>query len=143
LSGLSIQWCLCWVVSPGVGPQPNSQGGKNANFGLFLSWPMHQKCCGKQSHQDHFAGSRDFIMLADSGEVSSQSLEPHQCQEMGCIPLGRVKQPEVFFSIWVFGSYRKTSWLQDFPPFHPLIECGYSYRKLTGLSGGCNTAELA
>jgi hypothetical protein len=49
--------CLGWIVSPGVQPQPNSQGGKNDNCGLFHSQPMHQKCCGKwgkQSHWDYF-----------------------------------------------------------------------------------------
>jgi hypothetical protein len=79
-SALSVQWHLSLVASPGVGPEPNSHGGKNDNFGLSHSWEMHQKCCGKrqekQSHWDHFAASRNFIMLADSWKISLQSHEP-------------------------------------------------------------------
>jgi hypothetical protein len=110
------------LVSPGVGPQPNSQGGKNANFGLSLSQPMLQKCCGKwwgkQSHRNHFAGSKNFIMLADSGEMSSPLIS---IRRWVIYPPGGLCNQGIFA---VDGSQvvRKTSQLQrnklvtEFPP---------------------------
>jgi hypothetical protein len=62
------------------GHMPDSQGGKNTNFGLSCFWPMHQRCCrnhkGNKVIKPIFKRSREFIMPADSGEIISQSPEP-------------------------------------------------------------------
>jgi hypothetical protein len=45
--------------------RPDIQGGKNANFGLSHSWPMHQKFCrsdeGNKVTKTIFTGSRDIM----------------------------------------------------------------------------------
>jgi hypothetical protein len=41
-----------------------------------LHWLCGGKWRGKQSHRDYFAGSRNFILIAHSGEIRSQSPDP-------------------------------------------------------------------
>jgi hypothetical protein len=78
-----------------------------------------QKCGklhGKQSHRDHFAGSRNFIMLADSGEINSQNPKPQSVSgdelytpQMVYVTRGFL---QYMFHRWSERqvSYRETSW---------------------------------
>jgi hypothetical protein len=66
-----VPWLGCVPRSWTTARQPRSQ---KCQLWYPLSQPMLQR--GKQSHQDHFAGSKNFITLADSGEINSQSPEP-------------------------------------------------------------------
>jgi hypothetical protein len=61
---------------------------------------LSEKQRGKQSHQDHFEGNRDFIMLADSGEINSQSPEPQSVSEDGLYTLGEGYATRRFFAVY-------------------------------------------
>jgi hypothetical protein len=70
-------------------------------------------CCrqwqGKQSHEDHFAGNRNFIMQADSREINSQSPEPWSVSGDGLYTpqVGNVTRE--FFSVWFTGGQKDKS----------------------------------
>jgi hypothetical protein len=80
-------------------------------FTLIIIFFFCGKWGGKQSHQDHFEGSRNFIILAYSGEINSQSPEPRS--ESG----KELYTPQVVYVTWIFAVYgsqvvKKTSQLQ-------------------------------
>jgi hypothetical protein len=96
-----------------LGHRSDSQGGKNVNFGFSHSQPMHQKYFrndeGNKVTKTIFTGSREFIILVDSGKIISQSPEPQSMSG---------------------------AWLNNYRIFSlspliilPLIECSHSNRK--------------
>jgi hypothetical protein len=72
-------------------------------------------------------------MLADSGEIISQSPDPDQRQEMSFVPPGGLRHQGVLqYMVYRWSerqvSDRETSWLQSFPSIPPTV-CGHSHRK--------------
>jgi hypothetical protein len=99
-----------------LGHRADRQGGKNANFGLSCSWPMHQKCCGNDEGnkviETTFTGSREFIMLVDSGVIISQSPEPQSVSGDQLNTLWMRYVTSFVFSVYGSQVVRKISQLQ-------------------------------
>jgi hypothetical protein len=66
---------------------------------------------GNKVTETIFTGSREFIMLVDSGEIISQSPEPRSVSGADYILTEQI------------------TYLQSLPPIPP-TECSHSYRKL-------------
>jgi hypothetical protein len=66
---------------------------------------------------------QEFYYASSLRGISSQSPDPDQCQEIGYIPPRRVIQPGGFCQL------QENKLVTGFATPHPLIECGYSYRK--------------
>jgi hypothetical protein len=94
-------------------------------FTLIIIFFFCGKWGGKQSHQDHFEGSRNFIILAYSGEINSQSPEPRS--ESG----KELYTPQVVYVTWGFCSMWFTGGQKDKSVTEKQV--GYTVTPLTSL----------
>jgi hypothetical protein len=86
-ASLAVRTKDLMVLRLGIGPKPDSQGGKNAKFGS----PVPDQCTrnvvgndeGNKVTETIFTGSREFIMIAVAGEIISQSAEPFSVSGVG------------------------------------------------------------